>query len=74
MMNACILLKVVPTKAEAILEAVRKVEGVRKAFFTYGRFDIVVFLEAKDYAELRRATTIINGINGVRSTETLVEA
>ncbi|MEM2341484.1 MAG: Lrp/AsnC ligand binding domain-containing protein [Candidatus Bathyarchaeia archaeon] len=74
MLNACILLKVVPTKAEAILEAVRKVDGVKKAFFTYGRFDIVVFLELKDYAELRRATTIINGINGIRSTETLVEA
>ncbi|MEM1607031.1 MAG: Lrp/AsnC ligand binding domain-containing protein [Candidatus Bathyarchaeia archaeon] len=74
MLNACILMKVVPTKAEAVLEAVKKVSGVRKAYFTYGRFDIVIFLEAKDYAELRRATTIINGINGVRSTETLVEA
>lgn len=74
MLNACILIKVVPTKADAVLEAVKKVSGVRKAYFTYGRFDIVVFLEAEDYAELRRATTIINGINGVRSTETLVEA
>lgn len=74
MLNACILIKVVPTKAEAVLEAVRKVVGVRKAYFTYGRFDIAVFLEAEDYANLRKATTIINGINGVRSTETLVEA
>lgn len=74
MLNACILLKVVPTKAESVLEAVKKVEGVRKAYFTYGRFDIAVFLEAEDYAALRRATTIINGIAGVRSTETLVEA
>ncbi|MEM1530893.1 MAG: Lrp/AsnC ligand binding domain-containing protein [Candidatus Bathyarchaeia archaeon] len=74
MLNACILLKVIPTKAEAVLEAVRKVRGVRKAYFVYGRFDIVVFLEAEDYGELRKATTEINGINGVRSTETLVEA
>ncbi|MEM1506833.1 MAG: Lrp/AsnC ligand binding domain-containing protein [Candidatus Bathyarchaeia archaeon] len=74
MLNACILVKVVPTKAEAVLEAIRKVSGVRKAYFTYGRFDIVVFLEAGDYADLRKATTIVNGINGVRSTETLVEA
>lgn len=74
MLNACILLKVIPTKAEAVLEAIRKVEGVRKAYLTYGRFDIVAFLEAKDYAELRRATTVINSIEGVRSTETLVEA
>ena len=74
MLNACILLKVVPTKAENVLEAVMKVEGVRKAYFTYGRFDIVVFLEAEDYASLRKATTVINSIDGVRSTETLVEA
>jgi len=74
MLNACILLKVVPTKAENVLEAVMKVEGVREAYFTYGRFDIVVFLEAEDYASLRKATTVINSIDGVRSTETLVEA
>ncbi len=74
MLNACVLLKVVPTKAESILDAVKKVKGVRKAYFTYGRFDIVAFLEAEDYAELRKATTIINSIHGVRSTETLVEA
>lgn len=74
MLNACILVKVVPTKAESVLEAIRRVEGVRKAYFTYGRFDIVAFLEVEDYASLRKATTTINGINGVRSTETLVEA
>jgi hypothetical protein len=45
MLNACVLLKVVPTKADAILSAVKVVKGIRKAFFTYGRFDIVVFLE-----------------------------
>ncbi|MEM1601996.1 MAG: Lrp/AsnC ligand binding domain-containing protein [Candidatus Bathyarchaeia archaeon] len=74
MLNACILVKVVPTKAESVLEAIRRVEGVRKAYFTYGRFDIVAFLEVEDYASLRKATMTINGINGVRSTETLVEA
>lgn len=74
MLNACILLKVVPTRAEAVLEAVKRVECVKKAYLTYGRFDIVAFLETEDYAELRNATIIINGIDGVRSTETLVEA
>ncbi len=73
-MNACVLLKVVPTKAESILNSIKKIEGVKKAYFTYGRFDIAVFLEIKDYAELRRITTVINSINGVRSTETLAEA
>jgi DNA-binding Lrp family transcriptional regulator len=72
-MNACVLLKVVPTKAESILETIRKIEGVRKAYFTYGRFDIVAFLEIEGYKELREITGLINDIPGVRSTETLAE-
>jgi DNA-binding Lrp family transcriptional regulator len=74
LLNACILLKVEPTKADTVLDAIKKVEGVRKAYFTYGRFDIVTFLEVEDYKALRRTTSKINSIEGVRSTETLVEA
>ena len=74
MLNACILLKIVPIKAHAILSAVRKIGGVRKAYFTYGRFDIAVFVEVADYKELRAVTTKINSIEGMRSTETLPEA
>lgn len=74
MLNACVLLKVVPTKADMILDTVRKIDGVRKAYFTYGRFDIAIFVEVEDYKELREVTTQINGIEGVRSTETLSEA
>ena len=74
MLNACILLKVVPTKADAILDSVKAVKGVQKAYFTYGRFDIAIFVEVQDYKELRKLTTQINDIEGVRSTETLAEA
>jgi DNA-binding Lrp family transcriptional regulator len=73
-LNACILLKVVPTEARKVLEAVRKVAGVRKAFSTYGVFDLAVFVDVKDYRQLRQITTEINGIEGIRSTETLPEA
>lgn len=74
MLNACILLKVMPTKAPAILSAIKNLSGVRKAYFTYGRFDIAVFGEVTDYKELRVVTTKINSIEGIRSTETLPEA
>ena len=73
-LNACVLLKVVPTKANMILDSVGKVAGVRKAYFTYGRFDITIFVEVEDYKKLREITTQINGVEGVRSTETLPEA
>ena len=74
MLDACILLKVMPTKANVILTTVRKVSGVRKAYFTYGRFDLAVFVEAQDYKKLRAITAQINSIEGIRSTETLPEA
>ena len=74
MLNACILLKIVPIRAHVIIEHVRGIDGVRKAYPTYGRFDIVVFVEVEDYKELRVVTTKINGVEGIRSTETLPEA
>jgi DNA-binding Lrp family transcriptional regulator len=74
MLNACILLKIVPTKTHAILSAVRAINNVRKTYPTYGRFDITVFVETEDYKKLRAVTTKINSIEGVRSTETLPEA
>ena len=74
MLNACILLKVVPTKANKILQQIRNIAKVRKTYPTYGRFDIAIFLEVEDYRELRKKTTQINSIEGIRSTETLPEA
>ena len=74
MLNACILLKIVPIKARDILDQVRDIIGVRKVYPTYGRFDIAVFVEVEDYRELRKVTTKINSIEGIRSTETLPEA
>ena len=74
MLNACILLKVVRIKAHIILSAVKEIYSVRKAYLTHGRFDITIFVEVTDYKELRAVTSKINGIEGIRSTETLAEA
>jgi len=74
MLNAVILLKVVPTKSNLILDKVLKMDCVRKAYDTYGRFDITVFVEVKDYQMMVDVTNAINGLEGVRSTETLLEA
>jgi uncharacterized protein with GYD domain len=49
-------------------------QGVRKVFIAYGRYDLVSFIEASDYLAIRKLTGMINSIAGVRSTETLVEA
>ena len=74
MLNACVLVKTVPTKADALVSALKKMGGVKKAYLTYGRFDLVAFLQVEDYQSLRRATSEMGSLDGVRSTETLPEA
>ena len=73
-MNACILVKTTPTQTDNVLESVRKIKGVRKAFVAYGRYDLVAFADSPDYSGISKLTADVNSINGVRSTETLVEA
>jgi uncharacterized protein with GYD domain len=63
-----------PTKSNSVLDKLLKMDFVRKAFDTYGRFDITVFVEVKDYQMMVEVTNEINGLEGVRSTETLLEA
>jgi DNA-binding Lrp family transcriptional regulator len=63
-----------PTRTEKILRAVKEFKEVRKAFMAYGRFDVVAFVEVSDYQQIRAVSGKINSIDGVRSTETLVEA
>lgn len=74
MVKACVLIKSVPPKVEKTLEQVRAMGEVRKAYIVFGRWDIVAFIEAPNYERLRDAASRINSLEGVRSTETLVEA
>ena len=74
MVQGCILVKTVPTKVETILNEVRKMKEVEKAYIAFGRWDIVAFISVEDYRILKTLTSNINAIEGVRSTETLVES
>lgn len=73
-LHACILLKTVPLQTDAVLKKVRSLDGVTKAFVAYGRYDLIAFVQAGAYPEIRTLTGEINSMPGVRSTETLVEA
>ena len=54
------------------MKALRNMPEVKDAFIAFGQYDLVVFLEADDYAELAVATAEINKISGITHTETLV--
>ena len=72
-MNGLVLVK---TSVEAVDEAIRearKIEGVVDAYAVFGRFDMVVLLEAEDFPSLMRTVVSVSALKGVRSTETLIE-
>jgi DNA-binding Lrp family transcriptional regulator len=73
MAKACILIKTVPTSTEKILESIRRMNGVRKAYTVYGRWDVAVFLDAP-IEKIGKLSATINSMDGVRSSETLPEA
>lgn len=56
-----------------ISNEVKKIEGVRESFNTYGRFDTVALVEAKDLNTIKNIAMKIQAIKGVRRTETLIE-
>lgn len=71
MLDACVLIKTVPTRVEEILASIKARNEVKKAYIVYGRWDIVAFIEISDYKQLKFLTSEINSLKGVRSTETL---
>lgn len=73
-LDACILIKTVPLETTSVLEKTKSLKGIRKVFVVYGRYDMVAFVQASGYPEVRKLTGEINSMPGVRSTETLVEA
>jgi DNA-binding Lrp family transcriptional regulator len=62
-----------PSKVVKVLENVKGVRGVVKAFPVYGRYDIVAFAELPDYNSVSRVSSEINAIKGIKSKETVIE-
>ena len=73
-MNSCILIRVLPGKGSAALEAVKKFPEVKSVHLVLGRYDIVAFAEAPTQEDLSNLATKVNAIPETKSTETLIEA
>jgi len=73
-MNSCILIRVIPGKSSAALEAIKKFPEVKSAHLVLGRYDIVAFAEAPTCEDLSTLSAKVNAIPETKSTETLIEA
>lgn len=73
--SAYVLMTVEPGRNEEVIAAVRGVKGVTLAHLCWGQPDIFAFVEvANDRALGKTVLTMIQGIPGVRSTDTHIVA
>lgn len=74
MVSACTLVCCKGGESGAVLERIKGIDGVQRAFRVLGRWDIIVEVEVADMEALKRTCLSVNGLEGVRATETLVGA
>lgn len=70
MVKALLLARTLP-RTRAAGQA-KKLIGVRDAFEVTGRFDFVALLETKNFQDLKQTIYRIQGLPGVKRTETLI--
>ena len=78
-MQGVLLLKVAQgrdsyTQTQKIATEARKLPGVTDSFSVLGRYDNVVFIEAKDFQTLRQYARRVASLEGIKASETLCEA
>lgn len=70
-MKAYVLIKIHPGEVRDVVRQLRKVEGVMEASMTFGPYDAVAVLDAKDINQLGHIiSTAIQPIPGVSETMT----
>jgi len=75
MVNAYVLIRVVPRLEESALPQIRVIPGVKEIILVFGRWDAIVQIETNSLHSLSRLViNQIRGIQGVQATETLIAA
>lgn len=70
-MEALVFVRVDAGKSLDAAQAIKKLEGVKEAYATTGRFDVVAKVEAADLRAVGETVVKkIQAVEGVRSTET----
>jgi len=73
MVSALVFVHLLSGHEEAVMEALRQISGTQEVIVLFGRWDLVVTVQADDIDEL--ASVVVNKIRaipGVTATETLI--
>ena len=71
-MNGTILVHCLAGKFDEVLPEIKNIKGVKEAFGTLGRWDIVVKVSIPSLQEMDKITYAIKSIPGIRDVETLM--
>ena len=75
MVNAYVLVRLIPGFESNAMSQMRVIPGVKELITVFGRWDAIIQVEAKTMPALSRMVIgQIRGIQGVQATETLVAA
>ncbi len=74
MTRGIMLVKISSKLTANFIKEVKNKEGVIDVYPVFGRFDAVVFIEGKNFPEMKNVVLNIIQTNGIRSTETFTEA
>jgi DNA-binding Lrp family transcriptional regulator len=73
MTTALILVKIAAGQEKQVLEKLKLIEGITHITAVFGRWDLVLDVEAKDLSELSwLVISKIRKIKGIENTETLI--
>ena len=61
-------------KAVELAKELKRLAFVTDAYAVFGRVDVIAFLESKDVKELFRSVSEVTKIEGIMSSETLIDA
>ncbi|MEM2843211.1 MAG: Lrp/AsnC ligand binding domain-containing protein [Candidatus Bathyarchaeia archaeon] len=74
MISACVLIRTERGRFNEVAEKMKGFEEVKDVFTVFGRYDVVVDLEASSLESLTKTAFKMGNISGVVFTETLIEA
>lgn len=74
MIAGLVLVKLTPGEEKQALESIKKINGVKGVTGTFGPWDAIATVEAKDLETLAEVVVgKIRAVRGVANTETLIE-
>ncbi len=74
MTRGIMLVKVSSKLTASFIREVKNKDGVIDIYPVFGRFDAVVFIDGKNFLEMKKVVLKIIQTKGIRSTETFTEA